>query len=104
MSTIDKIIRNVLGWLVRWNPEQEEIKRKWKKGEVDFDAVINSAFHSQEMYDRLKKKCHPDRFATQPELLGKATEIFALITKHKYDYAMLCELKEKAERELNVKF
>ena len=55
-----------LGVLKRRNAEQAALKRKWQKGEVDFDAVINSAFHSQEMYDLLKKRCHPDRFSTQP--------------------------------------
>lgn len=93
-----------LGVLKRRNAEQAALKRKWQKGEVDFDAVINSAFHSQEMYDLLKKRCHPDRFSTQPELIDKATELFALISKHKYDYAMLCKLKERAEKELGIQF
>ena len=93
-----------LGLLKRRNAEQNVLKQKLKKGKIDFDGVINSAFHAQEMYDLLKKKCHPDRFSTQPEQVGKATEIFALIVKNKYDYKALCQLKERAERELNIHF
>ena len=93
-----------LGVLKSRNAEQEKLKKKMKSGNVDFDSVINSAFHSQEMYDLLKKKCHPDRFSTQPELVEKATEIFALIVKNKYNHQALLELKERAEKELNIHF
>ena len=93
-----------LGVLKNRNAEQEKLKKKMKSGNVDFDSVINSAFHSQEMYDLLKKECHPDRFATQPELVEKATEIFALIVKNKYNHQALLELKERAEKELNIHF
>lgn len=93
-----------LGLLKHRSSEHYQLKQKLKDGSVDFNGVINSAFHSQEMYDLLKKKVHPDRFSTQPELVDKATEIFALIVKHKYDHKTLCELKERAEKELNIKF
>lgn len=86
------------------NPKREALKQKLKSGTVDFDGLMNSAFHSQELYDELKKKCHPDRFSTNPRLVEKATEIFALITKNKYNYQALAELKERAEKELHVKF
>lgn len=90
--------------LKRRTPQQEALKQKLKSGTVDFDGLMNSAFHSQELYDELKKKCHPDRFSTNPQLVQKATEIFALITKNKYNYQALAKLKERAEKELHVKF
>ena len=90
--------------LKRRTTQQEALKQKLKSGTVDFDGLMNSAFHSQELYDELKKKCHPDRFSTNPQLVQKATEIFALITKNKYNYQALAKLKERAEKELHVKF
>ena len=52
-----------LGLLKKKNSEQDVLKKKMKEGDIDFGNVINSAFYSKELYDILKKKCHPDRFA-----------------------------------------
>lgn len=93
-----------LGVLKHRNSEHYRLKKKLKSESVDFDQVINNAFHSQELYDELKKKVHPDRFAAQPELIDKATEIFALIVKNKFNHTALSELKKRAELELNIKF
>ena len=93
-----------LGYLKRRKSEQDLLKQKMKGEKVDFDGVIHSAFHSKELYDMLKVKCHPDRFSTQPELIRKATEIFALIVKNKYNYQALSELKVRAEKELFIHF
>lgn len=93
-----------LGVLKSRDTEQEKLKKKMKSGNVDFDKVINSAFHSQEMYDILKTKCHPDRFIGNPDLIAKATEIFALISKNKYNQEALLKLKERAEKELGIHF
>lgn len=88
----------------KFSKEEKALKQKMKTGEVDFDGVINSAFHSKKLADELKRKCHPDLFSTQPELIGKATEIFALVVKNQYDYKALLKLKERAEKELFVHF
>ena len=93
-----------LGLLKKKNSEQDVLKKKMKEGDIDFGNVINSAFYSKELYDILKKKCHPDRFAGNPVLIEKSTEIFAFITKNKYDHISLLKLKERAEKELFVKF
>lgn len=93
-----------LGVLKRRNTEQEKLRKKMKSGNVDFDSVINSAFHSQEMYDMLIRKCHPDRFSTQPELVKKADEISKLIVANKFNHQALLELKEMAEKELGIHF
>lgn len=74
-----------------------------REGDIDFANVINSSFKAKALYDELKKKCHPDRFAQDEALNAKATEIFGLLVKHRYDYAALCRLRERAETELNVK-
>ncbi|MBQ8531174.1 MAG: hypothetical protein IJ430_08455 [Parabacteroides sp.] len=81
-----------------------QLKQKMKSEPVDFNGVINNAFYSQELYDMLKKKCHPDRFSTNPILEEKATKIFALIVENKYNYKALSLLKSRAEKELNITF
>lgn len=93
-----------LGLLKHRSSEHYRLKQKLKSESVNFDGVINSAFHSQELYDELKKKVHPDRFSTQPELIDKATKIFALIVRNKFNHKALYELKLRAEKELGVKF
>lgn len=93
-----------LGLIRHRNSEHYRLIQKMKSETVDFDGVINSAFHSQKLYDELKKRVHPDRFSTQPELVDKATEIFALIVENKFNHKALCELKIRAEKELGVKF
>lgn len=86
----------------RYNSKYFQLKEKMKNESVDFNCVINNAFCSQELYDLLKKKCHPDCFSMNPELEEKATKIFALIVENKYNYEVLSELKNRAEKELNI--
>lgn len=89
----------------RRKSEKEEMKAKiLKEGDIDFGNIINSSFKAKDLYDELKKKCHPDLFSTNEELNAKATEIFALLVKNKHDYAALCQLKKRAEQELNIHF
>lgn len=70
---------------------------------VDFENIFNSAFHANELYDRLKIKCHPDRFPIDSELNIKANEIFQEITKNKNNYKELKRLQQKAINELDIK-
>tara|TARA_B110000090_G_scaffold205194_1_gene252502 strand:- start:419 stop:838 length:420 start_codon:yes stop_codon:yes gene_type:complete len=72
--------------------------------EVDFNNIINSSFHSNELYDILKVKCHPDRFPTDPKLNEIAEKLFQEITKSKTNVKRLQELKIEAEQKLNINF
>jgi len=83
--------------------ERDDVKAKiLHEGDIDFKNVIDSSFKAKALYDELKGKCHPDKFATDKELNAKATEIFSLLVKHKHDYAMLCELRDRAINELHI--
>ena len=42
--------------------KKSELKQKFGNKEIDFGNVLMSSFHAKEVYDELKKKCHPDRF------------------------------------------
>lgn len=88
----------------RRDPERARLREKLRGQSVDFDHVMDNAFHSKELYDQLKTRCHPDRFVGDPLLVEKATRIFASLVKNKYNRQELLKLKEQAEKELNVKF
>jgi hypothetical protein len=72
--------------------------------EVDFNNIINSSFHSNELYDILKVKCHPDRFPTDTKLNEIAEKLFQEITKSKTNVKRLQELKIEAQQKLNINF
>jgi hypothetical protein len=72
--------------------------------EVDFNNIINSSFHANELYDILKVKCHPDRFPTDPKLNEIAEKLFQEITDSKTNIKRLEELKTEAQQKLNINF
>ena len=69
---------------------------------IDFTNIMNSAFLSADLYDKLKVKCHPDRFASDPIKQAIADDLFQRITQNKVNYKVLLELKQEAEKKLNV--
>lgn len=81
-------------------------KNKFKKdsmvGEIDFNNIINSSFHSTKLYDSLKVKCHPDLFIGDPKLNKIAQDIFQEITDNKTNHKKLEELKVEAQKKLNI--
>lgn len=87
---------------------QTSVKQRFKEEalnqDVDFNNIMKSSFHSTELYDILKVKCHPDRFPNNPELKKIADKLFQEITKNKANYKRLEELKIEAQQKLNVNF
>ena len=83
---------------------KQQFKNESLAQEVDFNNIINSSFHSNELYDILKVKCHPDRFPTDPELNELAEKLFQEITKSKTNVKRLQELKVEAQQKLNINF
>jgi hypothetical protein len=81
---------------------QRQIKEEILSEKVDFGNIINSSFNAQALYDSLKVRCHPDKFATNPAKYRAATRIFQEITKNKRNYRRLTELREEIERELET--
>lgn len=69
---------------------------------IDFKNIMNSAFLSADLYDKLKVKCHPDRFASDSAKQEIADDLFQRITQNRVNYKVLLELKQEAERKLNV--
>ena len=69
---------------------------------VDFANIMNSAFLSADLYDKLKIKCHPDRFATDPHKQIIADNLFQRIIQNKANYKVLIQLKQEAEDSLGI--
>lgn len=83
--------------------KKQRIKNAIKE-DVDFQNIIYSSFHATEIYNELKTKCHPDLFIGNDEKIEIANRLFQEITINKTNHKRLCELKEQAQRELNVNF
>lgn len=81
---------------------QKRFKEEAKKGDVDYNNIITSSFHAEDLYNKLKKACHPDKFTSNPELMTKANDLFQQITQNKYDWEKLQELKLTAIKELHI--
>jgi len=77
--------------------------RNAKKSDVDMDNLMNSINGSKDLYKKLSRTCHPDRFINSDKQ-KLAEEIFQDISKHKRDFKKLTELKERAIAELNINF
>lgn len=88
---------------------QKEQSDKWQKfrkeslkADVDFDNIINSSFHAEDLYDRLKVKCHPDRFPIDKAKNKIAKNLFQEIEKNKNNINRLKELRQEAVDKLGV--
>lgn len=79
-----------------------EQKKKFKRSSVNMDDLMQSINRSKELYKKLSRSCHPDRFIGKPEQKN-AEFIFQEISRYKRDYKQLICLREKAEQELNIK-
>ncbi len=89
------------------NATQEDNKTKFKQKAmnetIDFENIINSSFQAKKLYDKLKIKCHPDRFPTDDKKNKIALKLFQEIAKNKTNYKNLVSLKKEAEVKLGIK-
>ena len=86
------------------NSKKAQIKNEvMQEGSIDFSNVLNNAFNSKEIYDDLKKKCHPDRFVDDAEREAIANELFQRITQNQHNIDKLRKLREEAVQKLGIK-
>lgn len=83
---------------------RQRYKKESLKQNIDFNNIMNSSFHSIQLYDELKVKCHPDLFPIDKEKNTIAESLFQEITKNKNNFRRLLELKEEAIQKLNINF
>ncbi|MDR1347503.1 MAG: hypothetical protein LBJ63_03605 [Prevotellaceae bacterium] len=82
--------------------DKEQFRQNVLAGEIDFDNIIKSSFQAKQLYDELKKKCHPDLFPNDAEKNSTANEISQAVSKNRHNYKKLLELKEQAKQQLNI--
>lgn len=105
VSGVEFIIIIMLIFIVKYNKRntlKEKIKKEVISESVDYNNIFTSSFHSHELYDKLKVKCHPDKFPTDLALNKIAEELFQEINKNKTNYKRLEELKIEAIKKLNI--
>ena len=68
--------------------------------DVDFNNLITSAFESKELFNKLKKKCHPDIFIGNDILVEKANVIFQDLSKNKNNFKELKAIEIKINSDL----
>lgn len=73
-----------------------------KSVDIDTDSMMSDIFKSKELYDKLIKKCHPDRFVDET-MKSVMTEFSQEITKNKSNYGKLVSIKEEIENQFNIK-
>jgi flagellar biosynthesis/type III secretory pathway M-ring protein FliF/YscJ len=86
------------------NITRNQFKEDSLKGEIDYNNIFESSFHGKELYDELKKKCHPDRFPNDPIKNKIALELAQEISENKNNYKKLIELKEIVKSKLGLTF
>lgn len=77
------------------------IKREALEGEVDMDNIVSGAFRANDLYKRLIRTYHPDRYAGDEGKVAVANEIASRITKNKHNYKALLEIEKEAEQRLS---
>jgi hypothetical protein len=75
-----------------------------KHEKIDMDNVIESMFNAPILYDKLKKKIHPDRFPNDLEKNQIASELATQLNQFKNDQKKLNEIKAVAIEKLDLTF
>ena len=76
--------------------------KKHKKSKVDMNDLMLDINQSRNLYKKLAKECHPDRFIDSKE--NKIAEsLFQEITENKRNFKKLEQLRLKANQELGLK-
>jgi hypothetical protein len=74
-----------------------------KSKDINMDDLMQSIAGARELYKKLSKVCHPDRFIND-ERHPIAEDLFAEITKHQRNFKKLQELQVRAQQEMNLTF
>lgn len=71
-------------------------QQQYASESVSMDNVVYSMFNSQPLYDKLKVRCHPDRF-TDMQKKDIANTLFQELQQNRYNVQKLKELQAKIE-------
>ena len=93
----------------KWRKPTEEtlakkkLKEQYRHPKPAMENIVNDIFNSKPLYDALARKCHPDRFPKDAGKRAIAEKLMQEITKNRTNTKRLTELKEQAEKELDIK-
>ena len=96
MGRIKKFFKSVFA-----KSEKDILRDDILNESIDFGNVVSSSLLAKDLYDELKKICHPDRFQNELDI-NKANELFQLITQYKGDYDKLLQIKVRIYKELPI--
>ncbi len=71
------------------------------KQQKQMDNVVASMFLCEPLYDKLKVKCHPDKFSNNSQKQEKANELFQELQKNRYNFEKMKELETIIEANLH---
>ncbi len=74
-----------------------------KAEDIDMNNVVRSIFQAEQIYNKLKIECHPDKFVFDENMMKIADEIFKDISANRRNYDRLKEIESLAEKELKIK-
>ena len=80
-------------------PKMNKDLLKAKSGDVDMGNIMDSINGARDLYKKLSRKCHPDRFVGSDKR-DAAEKIMQDVTKYRRNYNKLKELEKQIESEL----
>ena len=93
----------VFSWLLHrlgFKSRKQQYKQRImnETANVDFSAITHDWDKAKQLYDVLKKQCHPDLYTDEQNEV--ATHLFQMLMQNKYNYDELLKIKELAETKL----
>ena len=80
-------------------PKMNKDILKAKSGDVDMGNLFDSINGSRDLYKKLSRKCHPDRFVGSDKQ-SIAEKLMQEVTKNKRNFNKLTELEKQIQNEL----
>ena len=93
----------VFSWLLHrlgFMSQKQQYKQRVmnETANVDFSSITHDWDKAKQLYDVLKKKCHPDHYTGEQNEV--ATQLFQMLMQNKYNYDELIKIKELVETKL----
>ena len=73
--------------------------KKRESAPIDFSSLLTTMDKGQELYRKLKIRCHPDRFVGMAKEKA-AEELFKLVQENSTSYESLLDLQVRIKNEL----
>lgn len=87
---------------VKRNSRKQQLKQRTliESQDVNIASITHNWDKGKQLYDLLKRECHPDKFSG--EKVKVATSLFQSILNNQYNYNELLSIKEEAIKRLDL--